>query len=119
VGGSHACTKSAGPLAVYRCSSRRMLTNPRINYVVTFEHERGFFMLDDADLPSWLPFPALASGHILYEVSGDGWLHAQPSGSLAVASAQCREWLVATGNECVSVFSAAGPSIQRLDHAAT
>ena len=89
------------------------------NYEVRFEHDRGFFVLDDADLPSWLRFPALASGHLLYEVAAGGWLRLQPDQSLAVASAQCREWLVATGNECVSVFSASMPSIRRLEHGAT
>ena len=90
-----------------------------VNYEVRFEGDRGFVLLDEADLPTWTNYPALASGYVLYEVAGGGWLQAQPGDSLAVASSMCKEWLVATSNECVSVFSQQAPTIQRLKHDAT
>jgi hypothetical protein len=90
-----------------------------VNYEIYFGDDRGFFVLDDADLPSSLKFPRLASGHVLYEVSAGGWLQSRPLQSLSVASTQCREWLVATGNECVSVFAERAPTIRRLQHDAT
>jgi hypothetical protein len=79
---------------------------------IVFQTQRGFFVLNDPDGPDWVNPATVESGHLVYEVRAGGWLSGRPSGAFAVAGVQCKEWLVVTGNECVSVFSGEEPGMR-------
>jgi hypothetical protein len=83
---------------------------------VFFPYHRGFFLLDEGDMPSWLGTECFRTGHLLYRITRGGWFSEVTSqnGLLAIASASSNEWLVVTANECVSVFSEAEPLIREL-----
>jgi hypothetical protein len=81
-----------------------------------FASHRGFVLLDESDMPSWLKPDLVRSGHVAYEVKSGGWFDGIVEGDsfLQIASAQCREWLVVTSDECVSVFSSHEPTVREL-----
>jgi hypothetical protein len=83
---------------------------------VSFPHDRGFVVLDEGDMPSWLTSECFRSGHILYNITSGGWFSNLNSDDslLQIASASCREWLVVTANECVSIFSSAEPTVTEI-----
>ena len=80
-----------------------------------FSHHHGFFLLDEGDMPGWLRPEVVRSGHVFYEITGGGWMsQLEGTGTLAIARASAREWLVVTANECVSVFSRVEPLVTEL-----
>lgn len=86
-----------------------------VHVEVFFPYHSGFQLLDEGDMPKWLGGPCYRTGHIIYEVTSDGWLsRTSAENGLSIASTTCREWLVVTANECVSIFSPATPSIREL-----
>ena len=68
---------------------------------VFFPYHRGFFLLDEGDMPSWLGAECFRTGHLLYRITHGGWFSEVTSenGLLAIASASSNEWLVVTANE--------------------
>lgn len=86
-----------------------------VHVEVLFPFHSGFQLLDEGDMPAWLGGQCYRNGHIVYEVTSGGWLsRASADNGLSIASATCREWLVVTANECVSIFATAMPSIREL-----
>lgn len=86
-----------------------------VHVEVFFPYHSGFQLLDEGDMPAWFAGQCYRSGHVVYEVISGGWLsRASGENGLSIASATCREWLVVTANECVSVFSPATPSIRDI-----
>lgn len=86
-----------------------------VHVEVFFPYHSGFQLFDEGDMPMWLAGQCYRTGHIVYEVTSGGWLsRASAENGLSIASATCREWLVVTANECVSIFSSATPSIREL-----
>ncbi|WP_345478755.1 hypothetical protein [Niveibacterium umoris] len=91
-------------------------TAQSVHVEVFFPQHRGFLLLDESDMPSWLAAQCFRTDHLVYRVSQGGWLgNLNPDDSLLqIASAQSNEWIIVTANECVSVFSAFEPRIQEL-----
>ena len=83
---------------------------------VFFPKHRGFVLLDEGDMPSWLGAECFRTGHLVYNVLNGGWFDnvSPESGLLAIAGAACSEWLVVTANECVSVFSDVEPLVREI-----
>lgn len=83
---------------------------------VYFPQHRGFVLLDEGDMPSWLSAQCFKTNHLVFEVTGGGWFDRRPpeDGLLAIACASSKEWLVVTANECVSVFSEVEPIIRDI-----
>jgi len=83
---------------------------------IFFPHHRGFILVDEGDMPIWLAQECFRSKYFLYQVTSGGWFSNVVSGTgfLAIAADSCKEWLVVTANECVTVFSAAEPLVRRL-----
>jgi hypothetical protein len=67
-------------------------------------------------MPSWLGSECFRTKHILYNITSGGWFeNSKPSDSLLqIARASCREWLVVTANECVSIFSSTEPTVSEV-----
>ena len=84
-----------------------------IDIQIFFPSHRGFFLLDEGDMPLWPRSECFRTDHLLYQVTEGGWLSASSSENyfLPIASTQCSEWLILTANECVSVFSGAEPLV--------
>jgi hypothetical protein len=83
---------------------------------VFFPQHRGFILLDEGDMPSWLGAECFRTNHLVYNILNGGWFDGviSASGLLAIASAASREWLVITANECVSVFSDVEPLVRDI-----
>lgn len=76
---------------------------------VTFARPAGFRLLDELGLHRyWMSVDWPRGSHVL-EVTGDGW--AAEEKALAGFDTTRREWLVVTGNACVSVFCAEEPVV--------
>jgi hypothetical protein len=89
---------------------------PPVHLEIYFRQDRGFVLLNEGDMPSWLGDECFRTNHIVYRISDGGWFgNFNPKESLlSIASAQCSEWLIVTANECVSVFSDSEPMIREL-----
>jgi hypothetical protein len=76
---------------------------------VTFTRPAGFRLLDELDLHRyWMTVDWPRGSHVL-EVTGGGW--AKEEDALQGFDTIRREWLVVTGNACVSVFCAEQPLV--------
>lgn len=87
-----------------------------VHLEVFFPEHRGFVLLDESDMPSWLEAECFQTGHVIYRISHGGFFDSRDPGDcfLQIASAQCSEWIVVTANECVSVFSSSEPRVREL-----
>ena len=87
-----------------------------VHVEVFFPEHRGFILLDESDMPSWLGSDCFRTEHVAYHVTKGGWLSGLPRQDTVfqIASAQCKEWVVVTANECVSIFSSSEPRIREL-----
>lgn len=87
-----------------------------VNVEVFFPEHRGFVFLDEGDMPSWLAADCFRTHHIVYGLTEGGWLGSiDPRDTcLHIASATCKEWLVVTAKECVSIFSLAPPRVREI-----
>ena len=104
-------------VGVYVIVEAYRVTAPQPSRIeVFFPEHRGFVLLDEGDMPSWLGAECFRSSHLLYQVQRGGWFdNVSPEcGLLAVAGATSREWLVVTANDCVSVFSDVEPLVRDL-----
>jgi hypothetical protein len=83
---------------------------------IFFPQNRGFVLLDESDMPSWLAAECFRTNHVVYRILHGGWFGSlNPKDSLLqIANAQCSEWIIVTANECVSVFSSSEPRIREL-----
>lgn len=87
-----------------------------VHLEIFFPQHRGFVLLDESDMPSWLAAECFRTNHVVYRISHGGWFGSlNPKDSLLqIANAQCGEWIIVTANECVSVFSSSEPRIREL-----
>lgn len=69
---------------------------------VRFDWAGGFRYLDESDLIRYLNSKSFVRGHHVLEVLSGGW--AAEQSSLEGRDLSRREWLIVTGNGCVSVF---------------
>jgi hypothetical protein len=77
---------------------------------ILFENPAGFRLLDELDLHRYWQSDGFVRGHYVLEVEAGGW--ADEEEACAGWSNPKREWLVVTGNACVSVFCASDPAIK-------
>ena len=77
-----------------------------------FPKTTGFRYLDEQDLARYWVSDSFARGFHLLEVKEDGWL-AEESQLQGIAVPRT-EWLVVTGNACVSIFSNETPRVQSV-----
>ncbi|MGJ4748487.1 hypothetical protein ACQV5M_19155 [Leptospira sp. SA-E8] len=77
---------------------------------ITFSKACDFRMLDEADLARYWASPGFRRGHHILSVIGGGW-RAEESTLQGFAHNEGDEWLIVTGNRCLSVFSSNAPLV--------
>jgi hypothetical protein len=75
---------------------------------IHFSCATGFRYLDELDLARYWPSPSFSRGAHVLEVTSDGW--SDEENSLQGFITKRKEWLIVTGNGCVSVFSTSEPT---------
>lgn len=81
-------------------------------FSLRFSNVSGFRLLDELDLARYWLSDDFTRGSYLLEVTDGGW--AAEETELQGYNNPRREWLAATGNACVSVFSTSEPEITPL-----
>lgn len=83
---------------------------------VFFPIPRGFVLLDESEMPSWLAADCFKTNHMIYGISKGGWFGglAPQDTYLQISSVAEKEWLIVTSNTCVSVFSPSAPRVREL-----
>ncbi len=76
---------------------------------VKFEQATAFRYLDEVEIATYWMSTGFVSGHHVLEVSEGGW--SDEEAARKGYETQQREWLVVTGNGCISVFSAVEPVV--------
>ena len=80
---------------------------------LTFTAVAGFRCLDEGDMLSF-PWPENATRWYVHRLSGSGWLNQEQSlGNTTMGDDTWDEYLVATGNECVSIIAQCDPVITK------
>jgi hypothetical protein len=77
---------------------------------ITFAETRGFRMLDEADLARYWGSSGFQRGHHVLCVTGGGW-RAEEAMLQGFPHNEGDEWLIVTGNRCVSVLSSDAPQV--------
>ena len=77
---------------------------------ITFAEACDFRMLDEADLARYWGSPGFQRGHYILSVVGGGW-RAEESALQGFPRNESNEWLIVTGNRCVSVLSSEAPQV--------
>jgi hypothetical protein len=77
---------------------------------ITFSKASAFRLLDEVDLATyWLAEGFIAGHHVIFVLSG-GWSAEENERQGYVTERQ--EWMVVTGNGCLSVFASEPPVIE-------
>lgn len=76
---------------------------------VKFQSASAFRYLDEVEIATYWMSKGFISGHHVLEILEGGW--SDEESSRKGYSTQQREWLVVTGNGCVSVFSSIEPVV--------
>lgn len=72
----------------------------------------AFQAMEEHDMPNFSQ-PPDSYGHVLFQVTGDGWRARVKEHYLQVSSSyQGQEWLIVSGWLCVSVLSDAKPNVR-------
>ena len=79
---------------------------------VRFIEPTGFRLLDEVDLARYWVSAAFSRGSHVLEVTDGGW--SAEEDALQTYETRRREWLVVSGNACVSVFCALPPDVADL-----
>lgn len=77
---------------------------------VSFSDACAVRYLDEADLARYWTSSGFVRGHCVLEVTEGGW--SDEENEFQGFATSRREWLIVTGNGCVSVFAASEPSIK-------
>lgn len=77
---------------------------------ISFSYASGFRMLDESDLAEYWIAPGFLRGYHVLAIDSGGWGD-EENDRKGYKSWQ-REWLVVTGNRCVSVFANEAPVIK-------
>lgn len=77
---------------------------------VVFRHASGFRLLDELDLARYWTSAHFPRGFHVLEVEEGGWLDEESQ--LQGYVSPRREWLIATGNACVSIFCSEDPVVE-------
>jgi hypothetical protein len=81
---------------------------------VRFSDVAGLRYLDEVDLVRYWTSTEFPRGHYVIEVVEGGW--SQEESDLQGYTSRRREWLIVTGNGCVSVFSINNPLISNVEY---
>lgn len=79
---------------------------------VNFSQPTGFRLLDELSLARYWVSSGFSSGSHVLEVGNGGW--SKEENVLQSFETERREWLVVSGNACVSVFCLQEPELQDL-----
>lgn len=102
----------AGELAVV--IAKTLLPSEKVaGVLVTFTGVQGFRFLDEADLSRYWSESGFIHGFHVLQVQEGGW--ATEENDLAGYSFNRREWLIVTGNGCLSVFAQGPPSYEETE----
>jgi len=77
---------------------------------ITFPMACEFRMLNEADLARYWGSPGFRRGHHVLSVASGGW-RAEESSLQGFQSMRGNEWLIVTGNRCLSVLSSDAPQV--------
>lgn len=77
---------------------------------VKFEKAAGFRYLDELEIARYWTSEGFISGHHVLEILEGGW--SEEESAIQGYVTQRREWLVVTGNGCISIFSRFEPVIE-------
>lgn len=75
-----------------------------------FPEACGFRVLDEADLARYWASPGFRHGHHVLSVVSGGW-RTEESTLQGLLRNEGNEWLIVTGNRCVSVLSSDAPQV--------
>ncbi|MCX2865486.1 hypothetical protein OOZ63_27050 [Paucibacter sp. PLA-PC-4] len=81
---------------------------------ITFQRVHGFRLLDESDLAAYWAAPGFVRGHHVLAVTSGGW-SAEEDLRQGHKLRRC-EWLVATGNGCLSLFASEDPKIEEGEY---
>lgn len=94
--------------------ARSMDENQEVRGIkITFPNVTGFRLLDELDLARYWVAKDFPRGSHVLEVKGGGW--SSEEDMLQTFETARREWLVVSGNACVSVFCRAEPEITEVE----
>lgn len=79
---------------------------------IAFKDASAFRYLDELDLAQYWMSEGFVRGHHVLEVTAGGW--SQEINQSQGYDSSRREWLVVTGNGCISVFALPEPAIREL-----
>jgi hypothetical protein len=79
---------------------------------ILFDQASAFRLLDEVDLARYWVSEGFARGSHVLEVFEGGW--SDEESQLQGYETQRREWLIVTGNSCVSVFSSGEPQVEMV-----
>ena len=102
---------SSGELIV-RIACRRRADGEVDGLQVSFPRVSEFRLLDEVTLATWWMSPGFKAGHHVLEVVGGGW--GSELNNLQGYEVLRREWLLVTGNGCMSVISNEPPRLQDI-----
>lgn len=77
---------------------------------ITFSMACEFRMLDEADLARYWASPGFRRGHHVLSVTSGGW-RAEELSLQGFQPEHGNEWLIVTGNHCISVLSPDAPHV--------
>lgn len=77
---------------------------------IEFSKACDFRMLDEADLARYWTSSGFRRGHHVLSVVGGGW-RAEESTLQGIPRGEGNEWLIVTGNRCLSVLSSNAPLV--------
>lgn len=80
---------------------------------ISFPGASAFRYLDELDLARYWSSEGFVRGYPVLEVVSGGWCDEEAV--LQHYENRRREWLVVTGNGCVSVFSPTGPTVEAVE----
>jgi hypothetical protein len=107
---AHLQYSEAGLLVTVACQPR----GERVaGLKVCFKECSAFRLLDEADLARYWNSPQFSRGAYVVEVLQGGW--SAEEDLLQGHARSRREWIVITGNACVSVFCMSEPEVQSVE----
>jgi len=80
---------------------------------VSFVDASAFRYLDELDLARYWNSEGFVRGYPILEVLAGGWCDEE--GTLQQYKNSRREWLIVTGNGCVSVFASTNPTVREVE----
>ncbi|QDQ25498.1 hypothetical protein FNU76_03520 [Chitinimonas arctica] len=94
--------------------AREILASKQISgLLIQFECATGFRLLDELDLARYWSATNFPLGHHVLKINGGGW--SAEENNLQGFDTGRTEWLIVTGNGCMSIFSQGDPKIENVE----